>query len=474
MDRGEPRAAPAAGRAGAPAATRPPTTSPPPGRCSAGSSTPATPGSRSRPSTAAAGSRPPTSGPSARRPPTTSRPTSASPAASRSGRSPARCWPTRRRSSSQRHIPKILSGEEIWCQFYSEPEAGSDLAGIRTRATRDGDHWILNGSKIWSSGAYYADWAMCLARTDWDVPKHRGLTWFAVPTDADGRDDQPDHPDQRQRRVLRGVPRRRRRHRRRHHRRGQPGLGRHPDDARVRAGRRRVERDGARAARPGARSRRARPARRAHRRSDRPPGDRPGPHQRLRPAPPRAPDRGPACARRPRPTRPSPPTASWRPGMFTPIRARLALEIGGSEALAWAKGDDAAQRPAVDYLNGRQIAIAAGTNEMQRNGIGERVPRPAARAELRHDQAVQRGAAQLPQLERQGRLRSAGRPPITRRRRRRLRLRRRARASRRWRRPASRRRTAAVTTARRPRRPPAGSGRPRAPGRRASGRPRRG
>ena len=86
----------------------------------------------------------------------------------------------------QRHIPKILSGEEIWCQFYSEPEAGSDLAGIRTRATRDGDHWILSGSKIWSSGAYYADWAMCLARTDWDAPKHRGLTWFAVPTDAEG------------------------------------------------------------------------------------------------------------------------------------------------------------------------------------------------------------------------------------------------------------------------------------------------
>src|SRR5215211_7792912 len=73
----------------------------------------------------------------------------------------------------QRHIPRILSAEEIWCQFYSEPEAGSDLAGIRTRALRDGDHWILNGSKIWSSGAHYADWAMCLARTDWDAPKHR-------------------------------------------------------------------------------------------------------------------------------------------------------------------------------------------------------------------------------------------------------------------------------------------------------------
>ena len=85
-----------------------------------------------------------------------------------------------------RHIPKMLSGEELWCQFYSEPEAGSDLAGIRTRATRDGDHWILRGSKIWSTGANHADYGMCLARTNWDVPKHRGLTWFAVPTTAKG------------------------------------------------------------------------------------------------------------------------------------------------------------------------------------------------------------------------------------------------------------------------------------------------
>ena len=85
-----------------------------------------------------------------------------------------------------RHIPKMLSGEELWCQFYSEPEAGSDLAGIRTRATRDGDRWILRGSKIWSTGANHADYGMCLARTDWDAPKHRGLTWFAVPTTAKG------------------------------------------------------------------------------------------------------------------------------------------------------------------------------------------------------------------------------------------------------------------------------------------------
>ncbi|WP_072803810.1 acyl-CoA dehydrogenase family protein [Rhodococcoides yunnanense] len=86
----------------------------------------------------------------------------------------------------ERHVPKILAGERLFVQFFSDPEAGSDLAGVRTRADRAGDNWILNGSKIWSSGAYYADYGMCLARTDWDVPKHRGLTWFAVPIDSDG------------------------------------------------------------------------------------------------------------------------------------------------------------------------------------------------------------------------------------------------------------------------------------------------
>jgi alkylation response protein AidB-like acyl-CoA dehydrogenase len=84
------------------------------------------------------------------------------------------------------HIPRILAGDEIVAQFFSDPDAGSDLAAVRTQAVRDGDRWILNGSKIWSSGAYYADIGMCLARTDWDVPKHRGLTWFAVPTRAPG------------------------------------------------------------------------------------------------------------------------------------------------------------------------------------------------------------------------------------------------------------------------------------------------
>jgi alkylation response protein AidB-like acyl-CoA dehydrogenase len=80
-------------------------------------------------------------------------------------------------------IPRMLSGEEIWVQLLSEPGAGSDLAGLFTRATRDGDTWVLNGNKVWSSGALVADYGICLARTDWEVPKHKGLTWFKVPLD---------------------------------------------------------------------------------------------------------------------------------------------------------------------------------------------------------------------------------------------------------------------------------------------------
>jgi alkylation response protein AidB-like acyl-CoA dehydrogenase len=83
-------------------------------------------------------------------------------------------------AQKDRHLPKILMGEELWVQFLSEPSGGSDLAGCLTRADRDGDVFHLNGSKIWSSGAMDADYAMCLARTNWDVPKHRGLTMLIV------------------------------------------------------------------------------------------------------------------------------------------------------------------------------------------------------------------------------------------------------------------------------------------------------
>jgi len=81
----------------------------------------------------------------------------------------------------QRYIPKWINGDELWVQFMSEPTGGSDMAGSLMRADHDGDLFILNGSKIWSTYAYRSDFALCLARTDWDVPKHRGLTMFIVP-----------------------------------------------------------------------------------------------------------------------------------------------------------------------------------------------------------------------------------------------------------------------------------------------------
>lgn len=80
-----------------------------------------------------------------------------------------------------RHIPAILKGEEIWMQFLSEPSGGSDVAGALTTAIRDGDEWVLNGSKVWTTGAWWSDWGLLLARTNWDVPKHRGLTVFMLP-----------------------------------------------------------------------------------------------------------------------------------------------------------------------------------------------------------------------------------------------------------------------------------------------------
>ena len=84
------------------------------------------------------------------------------------------------------HIPAILRGEEIWMQFLSEPSGGSDVAGALTTAVRDGDQWILNGSKVWTTGAWWADWGLCLARTNWDVPKHRGLSVFILPIHQEG------------------------------------------------------------------------------------------------------------------------------------------------------------------------------------------------------------------------------------------------------------------------------------------------
>jgi alkylation response protein AidB-like acyl-CoA dehydrogenase len=84
------------------------------------------------------------------------------------------------------HVPAILKGEEIWMQFLSEPSCGSDVAGALTTAVRDGDEWVLNGSKVWTTGAWWSDWALCLARTNWDASKHSGLTVFMLPIKSPG------------------------------------------------------------------------------------------------------------------------------------------------------------------------------------------------------------------------------------------------------------------------------------------------
>ena len=86
------------------------------------------------------------------------------------------------------HLPAILKGDELWMQFLSEPGGGSDVAGAQTSAVRDGEEWVLNGSKVWTTGAWWSDWGLCLARTNWDVPKHRGLSVFMLPIRQPGVD----------------------------------------------------------------------------------------------------------------------------------------------------------------------------------------------------------------------------------------------------------------------------------------------
>jgi alkylation response protein AidB-like acyl-CoA dehydrogenase len=273
----------------------------------------------------------------------------------------------------RRHIPMILSGDALWVEFFSEPAAGSDLAGIRTRADRDSSRWIINGSKIWSSGAYFADFGMCLTRSNWDVPKHRGLTWFAVPTDADGVTIRPikqingdaefcevffDNVELTDDDLI----------------------GQVDDGWAVTQTMLVFEREAARfflpdrSADTGLAPDMVELAQKAGREKD--PIVRQlvaratindfaqqqlsvGVEARL--GSPEGMDHGIAAY------------VKLAAGTMVPIRARIGMEIGGSQALMWRPGDVEAMTSSINYLNGRLMSIAGGTNEMQRNGIGERI-----------------------------------------------------------------------------------------------------
>ncbi len=273
----------------------------------------------------------------------------------------------------RRFVPLVLAGEALVCQFFSEPSSGSDLAGIRTRATRDGGVWILNGQKVWSTLAHLADYGLCLARTDWEAPKHKGLTWFVVPCSSPGLTIRPikqiggtsefceeffDNVVVPDADVVGGVNE------------GwtvtqtmlvfERGAGR-PSNATSRSGPGPLAPDMVRLARttgrihdPVVRQKLARAHTIDH--VGRALADRIAEMGRRDPL-------GPGVAAYGKLFR----------GTYLPIRARMGMEIGGDCAATWDPTDPQGEESSAAYLNGRAASIAGGTNEMQRNAIAERV-----------------------------------------------------------------------------------------------------
>ena len=300
----------------------------------------------------------------------------------------------------QKHrlLPRAITGEDTWCQLFSEPTNGSDLAGLATHAEQDGDEWVVNGQKLWSTSAHHADLGLLLARTDPDVPKHRGISYFVLPMHQPGVEVRPVHQmnehssfnevflsDARVPATnLVGDARRRLAHRH--------------DDAGVRAPVRRPSAPGRRRSRSGGPPRRPPPRPRST--SRRTPGTRSGPggptsssrspscrgapttRSPARRWPPSSPCAGPTSGRRAGPRPPAPP--GGRPGSEGSLGKLAASRVAQASARTHSllAGADGQLRHADSLLDGVVTevllsvpaqSIAGGTDEIQHNIIGEKV-----------------------------------------------------------------------------------------------------